>query len=588
MPFYNLAIEEIDEAIIRPNIVSIVKDVLGKMELPSNIKIMYRGRAAQYFYDGSTYDERKYLDGHNRYSGDMLLYIETTVEDNEDRLINSQVHAVNERPIFGDYSIDAFMKPAYVSKKVTINFKLTGTEKEVERWRANIRRSTTQDVVNLIHSVKYHYPIPSYFMYLLVTIYNLKKNVAPIPETLVEYFKKCFIKPITVVTSDNGNGPLYTVMESQSPVVGWFEFGFNPPKPEKEGEVGLYSLDFDYSLIFDCPETISMYCPIAIHNQLLPPEFLADLKIPTIVDEIYSHGSISNEALRALTYESSTDRKLRTHPGLPIPSFDDWLGDRDKIEGYTHLVRALIHVDVSDRQKLLNLKTMSKSWSFNPIFLEYLKKSRKWLTVPYMSLFNIRIYRWNNLLDNTHIEVDEDLNVYYRRGALSLTDNYHVVISFLHNVPLLDDRAWKDITDFPCMFKQLVHLYTPDVLAKYDLSLDNCLMNPLDPSPGKDGSGNDPIVNPPGVWPPPFGGDNGGWKPGDYDPETGLPIPTNPHNPEKPTHEGDGNDDDIIKDIIDDMNKEIVDFRRLEKPEVLWRLVCLYSLVTKNLKDKVE
>lgn len=133
MPFYNLPIEEIDEAIIRPNIVSIVKSVMEQMDLPENIKIMYKGRASQYFYEGTEYDDRKYLDGHNRYSGDMLLYIDTNIEDNPDRLINQVVHAVDERPIFGDYGIDAFMKPAYVNKQVTISFKLTGTEKEVER-----------------------------------------------------------------------------------------------------------------------------------------------------------------------------------------------------------------------------------------------------------------------------------------------------------------------------------------------------------------------------------------------------------------------------------------------------------------------
>lgn len=587
MPFYNLPIEEIDESIIRPNITSIVKDVIEQMGFPENIKIMYRGNAAQYFYEGTEYDQRKYLDGHNRYSGDMLLYVETNIEDNPDRLINQVVHAVDERPIFGDYSIDLFMKPAYVNKLVNITFKLTGTEKEVERWRAGMRRRSSQGMVNCLHVVKYHYPIPLYFMYLLVMIYNMKKQVAPIPETLVEYLDKCFIKPFTIVTTDNGRGPIYEIMESQTRIQGWFEHAFAPPKPEKESEVGLYSLEFDYGFNFDCPETISLYAPIAVHNQLLPREFMAELKPIVLFDALNEHGSITNEALDNFVPISATERRFMNHPGIPIPNLDDWLGDRILPNGYTTVVRALINVSEHDRQKLLNLKQLSKRWSLNPILLEYIRRSRGGLKTAYKSLFHISVYRWNEMLDQEHIEVDNDLNVYYRRGKLSLSDNYHVVIQFLYETPLLDDGAWDIIRDFPCMFKLLVWMYAPEILVKYQLSLDSCKLNPSDPSPGGDGSGNDPIIYPPIEWPPNYGGGGGGWTPGEWDPETGQPIKPPPYIPNlpPPIDPDDVSDPDIIDNIIKDVDDAINGFRDLNKPSVLWRLVSRMTVVAEHIEE---
>ena len=53
MPMYNLAIEEIDESIKRPIVVSVINDLLQLFGLKDNIPLVFKGQAVQPAYINS-------------------------------------------------------------------------------------------------------------------------------------------------------------------------------------------------------------------------------------------------------------------------------------------------------------------------------------------------------------------------------------------------------------------------------------------------------------------------------------------------------------------------------------------------------
>ena len=176
MPMYNLAIEEIDESIKRPMVVSVITDLLQLFGLKDNIPLVFKGQSSQPAYVNSDV-EGQYADGNNRYNADSLLTIlDYDEEENETTLLSTPVQYTEERGVFSDTTLNIHLVPARVSKRFNVNIQLTGTEKQIERWRAQIKRRTSQGVLNGIHNVKYHFPIPRKFMMFLIQAHERRES----------------------------------------------------------------------------------------------------------------------------------------------------------------------------------------------------------------------------------------------------------------------------------------------------------------------------------------------------------------------------------------------------------------------------
>lgn len=479
MPQYSTPLEEIDESVIRPVILSVTTDLLERMELPTSLPILFKGDSAQHFYRGSELEHR-YNDtfNGNRFEGDSILYLETTIEDTDFTLLSTTVYRPEEKPLFVDPKLSVVMKPGVVSKKVDINFTITGTEKETERWRSTLRRKTAKGAIGLTHMVTYHYPIPVKYMYLLTEIFNMRQANHGYPdETLFGYFEKHFIRPYTAITNQAGNGTLFTVQEKQLPIQGWFEFGTNPPKPEKQNDVSSYSLNFTYSFYFDCPETIAIKCPLVIHNQILPHHFL-NVKYPLEVDYIEKHGAWSQENFNTFRF-SAENQSNRTKPigipGLPIPWFDDWL-DYFNPQWYQSLIRVMVQVDENNPNFILNLKELG-AWEINPLMLNYIMETRGDLWRPYDNLLSLSLWRWGNLEDMRNLYIDDDFNV-YSKIPLNPRDNYHLMLSICYDPTMLTDYALDYLLDHTCFLKHYLTILNPDITKKYDWDLKACAANP--------------------------------------------------------------------------------------------------------------
>jgi hypothetical protein len=472
MPMYNLAIEEIDESVKRPVVHNVIMDLMSLFGLDENVPVMFKGQAPQNTYENSDVNGR-FVDGFNRFSAESWLSIDDyTEEENETALLSTPVQYIDNKAVFADKTLRIFLVPAYVNKRFTVSISLTGTEKQIERWRANIKRRTSQGVLNGIHSVKYHYPIPLKFMGFLVDAFDMREKVKGYGDHLGDWFKSCFIPTMDVIRSGNGTTPTFVIRETQQPIQGWFDFGTGAPKAEKDDEMSRWVLKFQYTFYMDVPETINLTTPLVIHNQLLAEQYLPKPVKMAQLDFIKQHGSYSQEAFNAFRFAASANEYVHSvTPGLSIPSFDDWIGEMPNV-GYGAILRLLIRLDESDLHKVMNLNGLGE-WELNPLCTAYMKATRNKLTQPYENVINIMLHRSDDLLDMKQLTVDENLFVRYGQ-ELDLRKSYHLVVTMCTDPTMLSDAAIRDLGNNACFFKYWITCLYPNAPEIFGWDMTSC------------------------------------------------------------------------------------------------------------------
>lgn len=477
MPMYGLPIEEIDESVKRPVVAGVVADLLQLFGLREDVPMIFKGQAPQPAYMNSEVNA-KFLDPNNRYSAESYLTInDYEEEENETTLLSTPVNYIDHKAVFSDEKLNIHLVPCYVSKRFTVSMSLTGSEKQIERWRANIKRRTSQGVLNGIHTVKYHFPIPGKYMEFLVDAHERRETVKGYGDDLGTWLREKFIPTMTVLRTAAGTSPIFAIQQTQKPIQGWFDFGTGAPKKEKDDEMSRYSLSFTYTFYMDVPETINLITPLVIHNQLIPYQWIPKPSSMPALDYIKEYGSYSQEAFNHFRFAASANEyTYTTRPGLPIPEFDDWIGDKPNT-GYVTLIRILVRLDDTDLHKVMDLSSLGE-WKINPACTGFMKDSGRRIFSPYDSVINIMLYEGDQLKDMGKLSMDENLLVRYAE-PLDLRKNYHVVVTMLNQPSLLSDIGWQDLLSHGCFVREWVLSLYPEIIY-YDTSIDwdkPCVMN---------------------------------------------------------------------------------------------------------------
>lgn len=474
MPMYGFPIEEIDESVKRPVVAGVIADLVNLFGISENIPLIFKGQAPQPAYLHSELHSR-FLDTNNRYNADSYLTInDYDEEENEKSLLSTPVNYIDHRGVFLDEDLRIFLVPTYISKRFTVKLSLTGTEKQIERWRANIKRLTAQGVLNGVHTVQYHFPIPTPCLSFLVSAHELRENVEGLNEDLGAWFKRCFIPTMDVIRAADGSSPTFVIRQTQQPIQGWFDFGTGAPKKEKDDEISRYSLEFTYTYYMDVPESINLITPLVIHNQLLPYQWIPKPSKMAALDFIKQEGSYSQEAFNKFRYTASANEyTYTTRPGIPIPAFDDWIADAPNI-GYSSIMRILVRLDESNKRRVMNLQGLGE-WSISPLCVRYMKQYRSKLGRPYECVINLMLYEGDQLMDMAKIEVDENLFVTYK-DELDLTKNYHLVVVILNDPGKLSSQGLIDLVSHGCFFREWFTALFPWYAQMYGWDHASCVV----------------------------------------------------------------------------------------------------------------
>lgn len=471
MPKYTLAIEEIDESIYRPVVINVISEVLTLFGLDTTPALLFKGESPQHAYLNSDI-EGEYTDGNNRYLGEGYLTINGYENElNPTMLLSTPVDYPDNRPIFEDPLLGVTLTPSRISRKIEASMSLTGTEKQIERWGAIIKQKTAHGLLNGVHAVKYHYPIPHHYMGLLVEIFNRREGVKGYGDNLGAWLKKHFISTMTVIRDLSGNNPVFAIQETQRDILGWFDFGTGVPKKEKDGEAGRFILNFTYTFYIDVPETINAHFPLIIHNQMVPAEWLPRPQPMAELDFIKQQGSYSEEAFNHFRYNQVGTEYTwsATRVGLSIPEFDDWVED-EQPPGYVSILRLLSKLDPINPNRIHSLGNLGQ-WNIDELCKAYMVKQRQYITRPYDCLFNLQAYRYNNLLYQDQTTLTPELHVEYTE-EVDFRQMYHCVIGMCYDPRQLTDIAIEGLVDNACLFKTWVVTLYPgaDKFFGWDMS----------------------------------------------------------------------------------------------------------------------
>lgn len=477
MPYITLPIEEVDESVKRPIVVSVLKDLVRLFGLPEKLPLVFKGVASQNPYLRSTTDYH-FFDKNNRYNADVYLVVnESQFEDNEYTRLQDNAYFDSRYDIFQDKPLGVEMGAVYRSKKVTITAAITGSQTQVERWRAAIKQRIVRGLLNGLHGVKYHFPVPMSAMQLLMDIHTCRENVEGYGDTLGEWLKEKFTNRMTVLTDANGNSPIFAIAQMQSPIQGWFDFGTGEPVPSKEDEGSQWVLPFTYTFYCDVPEMMNVRYEYVVHNQLIHHQWIQKPPPMAELDFIKKQGSHSESAMDTFRFQTMTNEYTYSiRPGLPIPIFDDWKGDKPA-EGYVSIIRAMVQVG-KNPNRVMNYSNMGE-WSLHPYCATYMKYTNGRPARWYDNVMVSMLYHEYELMDMQELSLNDNLSL-FTEETLKKRNRYHVALTMLNDATLLTNQAMEDLKHNACFFKYWIDTIYPGTAEKYGWDIHSCALNSED------------------------------------------------------------------------------------------------------------
>lgn len=439
MPQLYLSNPGIFESVTRPVIMEVTRQLFEATGLPKDTSIIWPGDTGRAKQPGSTI-QGSVSDGNNTTFGfGNKMYAEVDEQDDPDRIFSIAVMRTENRAIFIDHRLETALTPVYSPQEVTISFRHQSRDKaSAERWRNDIRARLGNEMdTQRLHRFSYSWMLPEEYMVILQEIYRLMRENEPYEntETFEKWFSACASSRVTEATTFAGTEAKKVVAETQMRVVGYFDFDTLPEKGEREGDSDAWLVAFSYKFRYEKPTGCVMAYPLMIHNQLIK---YRPAKMEEQVDAHLRSYSNSGAALR--NFEKG-NTLLGVDAGVSIPSFDEFFPS-SVVSSTTRIFTALTSVDpaAANPRNLLNLAELGEVRLHSRI-MRFIRDSEwSWMTRPYLSVFNVSLYRNAHLLPYQKVSLSAALNV-AATYDLSLRNYYHVRTSFVDDFSLLSAEA---------------------------------------------------------------------------------------------------------------------------------------------------
>lgn len=428
MPKALIMLPDIEQTVCRPSIYQVVKQVFEITHIPVDTEILYAGKRGTVQVTNSEMgsDNRE-----SRFSTSNSVFVTVNENYNTDAVQEIQPMAYDHKPVFADPTTSVIITPIYTTSDVEIEITYRhSSETELRKWLAEMLIKTGQGRDIHLHEIHYTFPIPYEFLIILEDIHKLREQVEPYGESFTEYFEKWRTRRIEILSNQAGEKRHLVIKETQIQIIGRFDFTVMPEKPEFLKDIGLWEGKIVYKYSYQRPDAMFIHYPMTVHNQFLPEKYLTGPE--NIID--YQRSTATNSKSYEFLQFFSDDRyaeMIRPEDRyIRIPIDDDYeLGEPRRFTAT--ILRCLCFLD-DDRQNLIDLKNLG-DWAIDEDILDYLKGEHRYLHKPFMSIFNVALYKNGHLQDHTKIEVTEDLIV-RATEKLSKRDRYHVRLSAMPEI----------------------------------------------------------------------------------------------------------------------------------------------------------
>lgn len=427
-----LEIPNIEENIARPVVSAVVRDLSQKLGIPDTTKIRFIGSGTALPLSGTSLDDKNTL---GRLPGDQYITIDASEEYDENNAMSVAVYQKEIPAFFRDDKLGVMLKPVYQRITNSITIKCVATDKTTaDNWVSTIKRRFSQRVVENIHVAEYSFPIPPTFVAILVEIHRLRENNKGYGEDIGKWLNNCFVNRQTTITDQAGNNPKIVVREKQIQIMGWFDFTDQPPKVQKEGDTGTWSIEFTYQFGYDRVESMVMRYPFMVHNQLLTNRYYDDVPVEDYHRILRFYSNSRDADTRFVDYPSGLETIVK-QGSLSIPTFDTWKPSVTP-NHYVTFLKVMLQVDKHNPKAIMSL-TQLGDWKLADDLIRFLRQRPRTILMPYNNIINIQLYRGNQLMDCNRLIISEDLDIHYSDN-LDERSVYHLSISALINVYKLD------------------------------------------------------------------------------------------------------------------------------------------------------
>jgi hypothetical protein len=430
MPKIMLTVPEGNLSVTRPVVLDIVRQLMKDTGISAQTTIFYPGaseRGAQPNSLISVDDESNMFPFNDRIS------IDVEENYNADRILSEAVHRPEHLFIFRDDAIETAIKPVYSMGDLVINFKYRAVdETSAKRWRDDMRVRIGMMKDERYHSVSYHYLIPPEFLVILEELHTLRETVAGYGDTFSEWLEANIASNATVFKNLAGEQGRWGISETQQRLVGYFDFDGTPEQGSKEDEGDTWTISVSYKVSFEKPIACEMAYPLMVHQQLVSHRPDDEPIDPNRYRRSYS---ATMDALRS--FEKGTTRR-QPMEGLAIPAFDEFV--TEDVPSDTMRVATMLTGLLVDNPTLLLTTEEIVSIGLDFKILLFMAKEAPYMTKRYQSVFQLDLYKNHDILPQSLLEVDSDLNITVKE-PLSLRDYHHVRLSVVKDLRLLPRRA---------------------------------------------------------------------------------------------------------------------------------------------------
>lgn len=452
MPHITETLPESDQAIGRPVIVSVVKQLQQITKITTDPKIYFAGDSGRMHQAGSTIDDPS---RDPVLASARRLIIEVDEDYDADSIFTTAVKQLEQIPIFYDQALGVVVRPVYRTTNVTINLEYkTFSKVEAKRWRDDLVGKLSEMRELNLHSVTYHFGIPAMILGLLRCIHSYREAVAGYGQNFETYMIENATARLTVIGNLKGEECQLVVGETQSRIIGMYDFDAVPEKPERDGDNAVWTVKFSYKFTYEKPIELAMRYPIMVHNQLLPKDYVGFTTQVYDLRNIPLRFPMSLEAMHTVEATTQISQVLDDLPYIPLPLFDDYALNSTFI-GTGTIFLALCELSLPDQRLLLNLKDLGDI-EIDSDIMEFLVQSEwPYLGKIYDSVFNLCLYDGYRTMGSQPLVCTQAMDV-SSQIDLDPRHNWRVRFSIVTDLSLLSQAALDRLRRWPGILDKIL------------------------------------------------------------------------------------------------------------------------------------
>lgn len=446
MPGLVYPVPELEEAIVRPVVLQVVKALNETLGIDPKTRLLYRGDSLQIPHPKSGTSARGLYLPNLDDGGKLEVELEETYT--EDNIQSQSVDTRNLKPLFEDASGNWLVRDVHALADCTLNFVYrTKDRTEADKFRSHVytrlARGFTQTMVDCNISFPLSNQVLATMMQFWVNYNNLASKLNEPTISFTEFLDSTCKQKYSVESNLSGKHRTVVLPRTIGGIAITLE-SKEISKPTDPDPSGVYRVSFSVNFRYNKPINFFIRYPIFMYNSLLNVKYFDVNLDRNYVATIPTENSDTFLSLYQ-DRENAKRKAARGYPGIYLPGCDDWIDQMKNYKRSEMVIQWLIAVDVEDNSLIYDLNKLSEDGlEMHPDFMSYVQQYREdFFTTKFLPLFFV-FFEGTTELTPSDFYIDENLCI-RAKEHLNPKRNYHLQLRLQLNLDLLPDTVVEEM-----------------------------------------------------------------------------------------------------------------------------------------------